>query len=363
MSITNNATRYLNADKDTGVVTMSSSSFTAGKIPLYKLTTSGGYITNYEDFRPNPLKVIDVKNIEIKEDGTSLTTQAFSIDFIGRVTAINTGHDIEVDIDEATPPENLDALTDVITTSPTNLQVLKYQTSSSVWENKEIGTDANIEAQDEGSMLNNNVRDFNFVGGRVSATTVGDDVQIEIKANADALNNITDVTIITPANAQQLTYNSTTSEWENKNPTTGSDWTYVVLGANYTNSTTTYSDITGLSFSEISGEVYAVEANLVFATAATTTGIGLSSSFPAGEHVNKSIVSLTATTKTVMYWNTSSATNASSTGIMSGDNIGEIMAICKPSADGTYQLRARSEIAGSLLTIKAGSYLRWRKIA
>ena len=52
-------------------------------------------------------------------------------------------------------------------------------------------------------------------------------------------------------------------------------WTYVPLASNFANSTTTLTNVTGMSFVGEANTVYEVEILGVFQTAVTTTGLGL----------------------------------------------------------------------------------------
>lgn len=51
IALTDNATNYLEVNTS-GVLVANTSAFTAGRIPCYKIVTSGGVVTSYEDWRP-----------------------------------------------------------------------------------------------------------------------------------------------------------------------------------------------------------------------------------------------------------------------------------------------------------------------
>ena len=51
LALTNNSTLYISANLSTGSATFQTGSFKTGEMPLYKVTTSGGLVTDYEDHR------------------------------------------------------------------------------------------------------------------------------------------------------------------------------------------------------------------------------------------------------------------------------------------------------------------------
>ena len=50
-TLTNNATNYLELDTTDGSVDLNTTSFTAGKVPLYEIIVASGAVTSYEDMR------------------------------------------------------------------------------------------------------------------------------------------------------------------------------------------------------------------------------------------------------------------------------------------------------------------------
>lgn len=136
-----------------------------------------------------------------------------------------------------------------------------------------------------------------------------------------------------------------------------------ILGSDQANSNAvanTLEDVTGLSFSVVSGGVYHFKFYVIYTAAATTTGSRWTINGPAASNlIYMSEYSLAATTTTRNANNISyqlpAGSNASSSSLTGNLAIVEGMII--PSADGTVQLQHASEVSGSAITAKAGSFV------
>lgn len=139
----------------------------------------------------------------------------------------------------------------------------------------------------------------------------------------------------------------------------------VRLGSAVSNSTVTLADITGLSFSALANADYIFEAWLIFQSAATATGIALAANGPASPvaFVMQRAVQLTLTTGVLGHaraYNSGAASASVDTANV--DCIATLNGILRNGANaGTFVLRFASEVAGSAVTIKVGSVLRYRK--
>lgn len=139
----------------------------------------------------------------------------------------------------------------------------------------------------------------------------------------------------------------------------------VVLASDVVNNDATpntIADITGLSFSVVTGETYYFRFTLDYTANATTTGARLSVNGPAATRLAyRSIPTTTTTSQGINHGLTSydlpAAANASSAS--TGGNIGIVEGFVTPSADGTVIGRFASEVASAAITIKAGSILQW----
>jgi len=134
------------------------------------------------------------------------------------------------------PPTSLDGITDVTITAPADRQVLTYDSASSEWINSAVAyadvtgtptlatvattgaysdlsgtpTLGTAAALDVGTSALNVVQ----LNGSAQLPAVDGSLLTGVVATV-ALNDITDVTITTPADRQVLTYDSATSEWIN----------------------------------------------------------------------------------------------------------------------------------------------------
>ncbi|MFH1683972.1 MAG: hypothetical protein ABIA67_03730 [Candidatus Margulisiibacteriota bacterium] len=138
----------------------------------------------------------------------------------------------------------------------------------------------------------------------------------------------------------------------------------VSLASDVSTTSTSFSNVTGLSFSALANKDYIFEALLIYTTAATTTGIRLGVNGPAAPTAIvgdwKAYRSLTsARVREFQNYNSGTAATAS----LAGNNYAGMTGILRNgSTAGTFILRFASEIAGSTVTIKAGSVLRYKKV-
>lgn len=141
--------------------------------------------------------------------------------------------------------------------------------------------------------------------------------------------------------------------------------TYVTLSADVTNATTTFANVTGLSFAVAASTKYDVECSIAYTANATTTGLGLSWTGPASPtQASAMVIGATSTT---------AATVATLTGNDTG-TVWTASAALSPTLNhatltghwsngttaGTLQLRVKSEVAvASGIVIKAGSWCKY----
>jgi hypothetical protein len=123
------------------------------------------------------------------------------------------------------------------------------------------------------------------------------------------------------------------------------------------NSNTTPTDIPGLYFDLVSGRRYVFKFFVTFKSAATTSGVGFVFTSPAMTAANWK-VSITQGSAGTDHTYENSATSLStvlvnaSVAAANTDYLAIIEGFCEPSADGSLQLRCRSEVNGSQITIK-----------
>jgi hypothetical protein len=144
-----------------------------------------------------------------------------------------------------------------------------------------------------------------------------------------------------------------------------SGWSMTVLGADVTNnnaSANTIADVTGLSFGVLSGQRYNFRFFINYTSAATSTGSRWSINGPALTLLAyASNYSLTTTTRTdntgLGAYDLPAASNATSAATAANDCI--IEGFIQPSADGTVIARFASEVSGSAIVAKRGSYVEY----
>jgi hypothetical protein len=145
---------------------------------------------------------------------------------------------------------------------------------------------------------------------------------------------------------------------------------YLLSGSDYTNSTTTLSNVTGLAFEAAANGVYQVDVIGVMQSAATTTGMGLAFDIPSAGSVVGMIWHPTSGTAlgsalqradaAIIGTGTAGVDAATSDVPFRGSWI-----IVNGSTPGTVQLQARSEIAASQITIRGSNrtMMRVRRMA
>lgn len=157
-------------------------------------------------------------------------------------------------------------------------------------------------------------------------------------------------------------------QYANVGTASGSSINIAVLGSDVTNnnaSANTIADVTGLSFSVLSGKVYYFEFNIIYTAAATTTGSRWSISGPTTTYLcYTSEYSLTTTTATrnaaLQAYDAPASSNASSGA--TGNNWAFINGVIQPSADGTLIARFASEVSSSAIVAKTGSFVRYVQV-
>ncbi len=143
--------------------------------------------------------------------------------------------------------------------------------------------------------------------------------------------------------------------------------TVIRLDSDVSNSTTSFADVTGLTFQTVPNADYLVEGFLVYTSAATTTGISLGINGPAspagviGEwqtYTNDT----TIVNRQFRAYNTSPAASA---GVVStAVQYAQYTTMLRTgAAGGAATLRFASEVATSAITIRAGSIIRVQQLA
>lgn len=142
---------------------------------------------------------------------------------------------------------------------------------------------------------------------------------------------------------------------------------YVVLDADWTDSTGSATDV-GLSFSVDVSAIYEVEVVLACLSDATTTGLHWMLVEPAaGVTWSAQWISSPLTFTTVAWrhaaMGTASAPATSPSATQTWLALGRGMVRTNASGSGTVKIQAHSEVAASTVTIRKGSFMRYRRLA
>lgn len=212
-----------------------------------------------------------------------------------------------------------------------------------------VGTTAGTVAAGDDSRLVNALQTTTNFGGDVSGTY--DNVTVTKIQNQN-------ISATVPVEGQALVYNG--SEWV---PTTGMP-RYSRVTSNYTNSTTTYTSIDGLSFPVVTGKVYKFRFNVIFSVASTTRALRLLLGTPSVTTLAAQIVIPTSTTVAGSYVvATQSGTVTGGTNATSGQILfSTVEGIIVPSATGTFQLQASNSGGGSTSTVYSGSTVEFVEV-
>lgn len=152
-------------------------------------------------------------------------------------------------------------------------------------------------------------------------------------------------------------------------PSGGADpWTYIKLASDFTTSSASAVDVTGMNFTPSANTTYEFEAHLMCRTATATVGPRPGLAWPTGgtDGVASIYTPSSGTAETMVHGNIAAALLAAvgglpnTTGSYGAKVQGIFVAGASPS--GTVKLQLASETAGTNVTAKAGSFLKYRTI-
>lgn len=144
-------------------------------------------------------------------------------------------------------------------------------------------------------------------------------------------------------------------------------WTYVTLGSDFTISTTANNKVTGLNFTPAASTNYLIEGYYLLRTATATTGARPGIEWPTGYNDGASYTQApNSATATAMQFGApaTGTANAASTGlpVINRSYLGQMNALLLMggSPSGNFQITLASETAAVNVTMRAGSFIRYR---
>lgn len=145
-------------------------------------------------------------------------------------------------------------------------------------------------------------------------------------------------------------------------------WTYVKLGTDFVTISATAVDVTGLAFTPAADKTYEFEAVLRLRTATATVGPRPGLAWPTGTTDGVAGIDMTssATARLLANGNPNAALLAADGGLPNTTRSypawirGNVTMGASPS--GTVKVQMATETAGTNVTVKAGSYLKYREI-
>lgn len=150
-------------------------------------------------------------------------------------------------------------------------------------------------------------------------------------------------------------------------------WTYLRLESDFTTSSAASVDVTGLAFTPEASAHYLVEGHLMLASAtggATTTGVAPQPGINWPTNVGNGTYwtnQASTTGSTLPRYGNTTANFASGADSIPDTNSWphkmDVSFLTLSNVAGTFQLTLRSEVAATNVTMKAGSFIRYRRIA
>jgi len=181
-----------------------------GQLLKYNATS-----TDWENWTPNYLTA------ESDPVFSAMDTEAELENQITDVSNIYTNNDGSLTDDDLSD-NSIGDLSDIAVSSPSDGQLLKYNATSTQWENWSPNyltseTDPVFSGVDTEAELENHLTDVTNIYTNNDGSLMDDDL------SNNSINDLSDVVISSPANTQVLKYNSTSEKWENATDDTGND--------------------------------------------------------------------------------------------------------------------------------------------
>lgn len=174
-----------------------------------------------------------------------------------------------------------------------------------------------------------------------------------------------------PGQAGVTVWSSTLSKlvyWTGSIWTAVDKWTYIKLASDFTTSSGTAVDVTGMAFTPEANKTYIIESHQLMRSANASIAPRVGVDWPAGSSDGAiEIKSGTgATGRVIAYGNPAAAVLCQNTSV--GDTTGSWLSnffatlIMGGSPSGTFKMQLAAETGGTNVTLKAGTWMRYRTI-
>jgi hypothetical protein len=158
------------------------------------------------------------------------------------------------------------------------------------------------------------------------------------------------------------------SEWADV-PVPVDPWTYAKLAADVSNSNTTPIDVSALGFTPVANKTYIVEGVLMVRTSNTAAGVYLGAAYPTNcaDQVCHIRVGREGEVEEIAYNIGTAETQATPLGHLNTTqswwaSVNALLVTAAATPNAAFRIRLASETAARAVTIKKGSYIRWREI-
>lgn len=247
---------------------------------------------------------------------------------------------------------SINSLGDVVITTPSTGQVIKFDGTN--WTNQ-------ADATGGGGVSDGDKGDITVSASGATWTIDPDAVTYAKLQNVSATARVLGRKTAGSGDVEELTGDEVRTLFEGT----------VLLAGDFTNSTTSFTSVTGMSFTADANATYLVEVMGTFQTAVTTTGIGIGLDIPSGGVSGQALVPSSNTAVLNVLQTADDAIVANHTGVSAANTDFPFQAkylVKVAGTGGTVQLRWRSEVAASNAVLRAGAatvagtVMTWRKV-